>query len=219
MSEQIIPAIGTTIKARQIRGAEHYEGMHGVVTDIPTEYAGKLISVEFPSLVEGQGVCSLLVSEWDIVTTDALLVRVAAFEAEVAHLKSVLEREQGRVREAQNHYYDDMSSINDIMREVKGEQSWCDDGYNGVVDRVNTALVGGYEFPEFRGLVKKWVTVRGETTVDVDVWVHEGDDENDSDYWMDEDGDEISDPDEFMQEALIAEFNRMSSRFDDVEVQ
>lgn len=156
-------------------------------------------------------------SEATGIITD-LQAKVSRLNDELAVQARRATRAEERLTEQQRRYSHDMTAIQTIMREVKEEQDWCDDGWNEVVDRVNRELEGGFEFEKARELVKKSVSVRGETTVDIDVWVYEDDDENDTDNWLDEDGDEISDTDEYMQEALKAEYDRCGSQFDTVEV-
>jgi hypothetical protein len=152
----------------------------------------------------------------------AIIERIANDHTEVKTQRDVQERRakdaETRLNEQQRRYSHDMGAIQIIMREQKSEQDWCDDGYNRVVRQVNGEMEGGWEFEEFRSLVRKTVTVRGETTTDIEVWVHDGDDEDDPDNWLDEDGDEIGDADALMQEELQSEFRRCGE-FDTVEVQ
>jgi hypothetical protein len=155
-------------------------------------------------------------SEETGIITD-LQAKVERLNNEVAEHARRATRAEERLAEQQRHYSHDMGAIYQIMVEQKSEQDWCNDGFNSVVRDVNAEMEGGWSFEEWRPLVKKSVNVKGTTTVDMDVWVVEGDDEDDPDNWRDEDGDEISDTDEAMQDALKAEFEGCCG-FDDVEV-
>jgi hypothetical protein len=114
------------------------------------------------------------------------------------------ERAEQRLGQQQDTYRHDMQAIQRIMLVQKSEQSWCDDGWNEVVEEVNDALEGGFSFDKIRKLVKKKVTIKGEVSVDKEVWVYDDeDDEDDPDNWYDEDGSDAGiDVDEALSEEV-----------------
>jgi hypothetical protein len=124
---------------------------------------------------------------------------------------------EGRLRTQQDRYSADMRSIERIMLETKEQQSWCDNGWNEVVDEVNAALVGGYEFDRMMKRKRMTKRVRGTVYRDVEVWVADDDDTDDDDadnWFQSEDGD-----DQFgeLADILCNEFE--NNGFDDIEVQ
>lgn len=127
------------------------------------------------------------------------------------------ERAEQRLTEQQNRYANDMGHWEAVMREAKDDQNWCDEGTNSVIDKLNDGFIGGWTIDPYVSVVERRVTVRGTTTTTITVYVKDGDDAEDPDCWVDEDGYGI-DSDEVMQEGLVEEFRRCSSQFDEVRV-
>lgn len=227
-----LPNIGDTVFVTDDNLPAEFNGTHGIVKTVDTiDGATMPIFVEFTrmdgttrALWVREGHYSVTEAAVEVKPSEEVGI-ISSLQAQVTRLSEELAVQarrataaEERLTEQQRRYSHDMGEIQRIMRDVKGEQDWCDDGYNSVVRRVNDAMEGGWEFEEFRSLVRRTVTVRGETSVDVEVWVRDGDDKNDTDNWLDEEGYEIGDPDEFMQENLKQEFSRCGSQFDNVEV-
>lgn len=122
-----------------------------------------------------------------------------------------------RLAESQRRYSADMRSIERIMLETKEQQSWCDNGWNEVVDEVNEALIGGYEFDRIKRRKRMTKRVRGTVYRDVEVWVGDDDDTDDDDadnWYQSEDGD-----DQFGELADILNNEYENNGFDDIEVE
>ena len=118
-----------------------------------------------------------------------------------------LQQEQDRLAEQQRRYRHDMGVVDSEMLEEKERQNWCDDGYGAVAERINDRLIGGFEFTIPRSLVERTVSVEATVRTTITVWVKEGDDEEDYDYWLDEDGDPV-DPDSMVYDACQHELDR-----------
>lgn len=127
-----------------------------------------------------------------------------------------LQREQERLTEQQSRYRHDMQHWESTMRHEKEEQNWCDEGTNRVIQRLNDGFIGGWEIEEYSQIVEAEVTIRGEVIKTITVHVKDGDDPDDPDNWVDEDGDSI-DADETAHHALAEEYRR--NGWDDWEVQ
>lgn len=150
-------------------------------------------------------------------TVEVLNAQISELAAERDRLRREEERQRNRANTLQTHYDHDLTWIDDhMLQTVKVNQSWCDSGYNEVIENVNNNITGGFQFTLARRLVEKRVMIKGETTYEATVHVYEDDDVTDSDNWMDADGEQL-DADEFMQEELKAEFSRCHG-FDTVEV-
>jgi len=112
---------------------------------------------------------------------------------------SEIEKCRNQVSDLRSIYAHDMQHWEDVLREQKEEQEWCDDGTNEVIRRLNDGFKGGWEIKECRKLVLHKKRVSGTVTAFVEVWVPEGEDDDDWDNWRDEDGDLID------SEAVVIE--------------
>lgn len=119
-----------------------------------------------------------------------------------------LQREQERLTEQQRHYRHDMQHWESTMREVKDEQTWCDDGTNRVIQRLNDGFIGGWEIDEYRKRERVTVRIRGEVYREVEVYVDPDDDADDPDNWYDSRDSEDALGEEFVSEQLDEEYQR-----------
>lgn len=201
-------AAGDTVIATDIPGYQHMSGQTVTVTSVNSEGSGRayfcadgFVNPDYP----GHSPENLAFYGAEKVAPPALAgpeedkdAVIADLREEVASLTLERDRQallrsnsEERLTVQQDRYSHDMREIERIMLEQKSEQSWCDDGWNEVVDDVNGCLTGGYEFSRARKLVKKRGSIKGECIVNLDVWVEEGDDADDPDNWKDEDGDSM----------------------------
>lgn len=236
MSENLNVNVGDSVFVTDTNIPEEFVGTHGIVAQIDSNDSALPIFVKFTNKAGADRHYWIRREQFSVVTEEPTrhLSLPANMTLEEAYLiieryendyrevsasrdyaQKLREDAANRLTEQQNRYHSDMGSIQRIMLEVKDEQSWCDDGYNRVVERVNDALIGGWEFDKARRLVRKTVRVRAEVTDTVEVWVYDDEDEDDTDNWKDEEGDEV-DPDEWMTDALVEEYRR--NGFDSVEV-
>lgn len=118
-----------------------------------------------------------------------------------------IQQAEDRLTEQQRRYRHDMQHWETVLREQKDEQDWCDEGTNEVIDALNRGFIGGWEIERYSQIVEAEVTVEGKVIKTITVHVKDGDDAEDPDNWVDEDGDEI-DAEETVHRALAEEYRR-----------
>ncbi len=132
---------------------------------------------------------------------------------EVATLKAELARAQARLTEQQQRYRSDMGHIESTMRDVKGEQGWCDEGTNAVIDRINEGLTGGWEFDRYESEFEVPVTVTGTITTRTSVTVTATSLEEAREMVRRDPSDFVDDADDLLTDAA------RSVSFEDVEIE
>jgi hypothetical protein len=219
MSNENLPAVGDRIIVNDSELPARFMGMEARVVSVDNSDLPLYVDFEIAdahSYWIRRGMWTVPTTLADVMSED-LSVTVKDLQDEVERWKRLHEEAATRLTEQQRRYSHDLSWIDRYFREtLKSEQSWCDDGYNEVVRKVNDNMEGGYVFEEIEELEEVEVEVEGTVNATVKVWVTKGDDAEDSDNWKDSDGDEIGDPEETMKDALAREYR--SNGFDSVEV-
>lgn len=173
-----------------------------------------------PPVAPGDGTGAL----WpENATMDELREIIRRFDRDLTEMRNInatrlseLERARQRLDESINRYRHDMQHWETVLREEKQERDWCDEGTNAVIRRLNDGFIGGWEIEEYAEIVEAEVTIRGEVIKTITVHVKDGDDPDDPENWVDEDGDSI-DADEIAHHALAEEYRR--NGWDEWEVQ
>lgn len=147
-------------------------------------------------------------------TPDELREIIRRFDRDLTEMRQInatrlseLERARQRVEEVQNRYRHDMQHWESTMRGQKDEMNWCDEGTNKVIRILNDGFTGGWEIDEYSEIVEAEVTIRGEVVTTITVHVKDGDDPDDPENWVDEDGDSV-DHDSIAESALGDEYRR-----------
>lgn len=225
-----IPAVGAKITAIRCRYHSTLDGSVGVVTQV---IPGDPLGIICDLTKDGTTITGVAVSEWQPFTEPVLWPENATMEEmreivrrlnndlteEKARSESrlqSLQRAEERLTEQQRRYSHDMSHWETTMRQAKDDQNWCDEGTNRVIRILNDGFIGGWNIDEYSEIVEAEVTIRGEVVKTITVHVKDGDDPDDPENWVDEDGDEV-DADHIAETALAEEYRR--NGWDEWEVQ
>lgn len=211
-------AVGDTVKATDIPGYRHLDGSIVTVTRLAQESQGRVY-------FEGEGFKDSRYPDQDnmslafygaekcdppVDVTETILK--ADHDREIEALKAELTRTQERLSKAQSNYRDDMRHIESTMRDVKDEQSWCDEGTNAVIERINAGLSGGWSFDMYEQEFTLYVEVTGTMTKRVEVVVTAIDEDAAREALEDDPHSYIDDADSILTDAA------RHTSFDDVEV-